>query len=74
MQSHSSIFLFDTDRYGNELQIAEASDAIAAIGEVTMDSGDAIDAAKTAYNGLTADQQSRVANAGDLTAAEEQLK
>ena len=58
----------------DELQIAEASDAIAAIGEVTMDSGDAIDAAKTAYNGLTADQQSRVANAGDLTAAEEQLK
>ena len=44
---------------------------IAAIGEVTKDSKGAIEAARSAYNALTADQKSLVAKADDLVAAEE---
>ncbi|MGM9567249.1 MAG: S-layer homology domain-containing protein [Clostridia bacterium] len=44
---------------------------IAAIGEVTLDSKDAIDAARAAYNALTADQKALVSKADDLVAAEE---
>ena len=44
---------------------------IAAIGEVTKNSKGAIEAARSAYNALTADQKSLVAKADDLVAAEE---
>ena len=46
---------------------------IAAIGTVTLDSGTAIDAARTAYNALTPTQRALVENYGTLTAAEASL-
>ena len=51
----------------------EISDAIAAIGAVTLDSGAAIDAAQAAFDAAPAEVQALVANAGDLAAAKESL-
>ena len=44
---------------------------IDAIGEVTAESGDAIDAARKAYDALTDGQKALVSNYETLTAAEE---
>ena len=46
-------------------------DKIAAIGEVTKDSKDAIEGARAAYNALTDDQKALVEKADDLVSAEE---
>jgi hypothetical protein len=46
---------------------------INAIGTVTLDSKTTIEAARTAYNALTADQKALVANYETLTAAEKAL-
>lgn len=48
----------------------EVSNAIDAIGTVTLDSKDAIEAAKTLYNALTDEEKALVTNYGTLEAAE----
>lgn len=50
---------------------AEVDRLIAAIGEVTLDSGDAIAAARHAFNALTDKQKALVSQPGVLTAAEQ---
>jgi len=52
----------------SDIEAAEA--AIAAIGEVTADSGEAIAAARTAYDALSVHKQAQVANYSVLEAAE----
>ncbi len=49
-------------------------DAINAIGTVTLDSGDVIAAARTAYDGASAEVQAAVTNADQLTAAETAIR
>ena len=49
-------------------------DLINAIGEVTEESGDAINAARAAYDALTAEEQGQVSNYDVLMAAEEAYK
>ena len=51
--------------------VAAVKELIDAIGEVTLDSGDAIDAARAAYDALTDTQKELVKNYEKLTAAEE---
>ena len=51
--------------------VAAVKELIDAIGEVTLESGDAIDAARTAYDTLTDTQKELVKNYEKLTAAEE---
>ncbi|MGI5875077.1 MAG: hypothetical protein ACOX8R_10570, partial [Bacillota bacterium] len=53
--------------------IKAAEDAIAAIGEVTLESEDTIAAARSAFENLTTVQQGKVKNADALTAAEAEL-
>ena len=48
-------------------------DAIAAIGEVTLDSEEAITAARSAYEALEADVKAKVTNLSDLVIAEKDL-
>ena len=48
-------------------------DAIAAIGEVTLDSEEAITAARSAYEALEADVKAKVTNLSDLVVAEKNL-
>jgi len=50
------------------------ADKIAALGTVTLESKEAIEAARTAYDGLTADQKALVTNVKTLTDAEAALK
>ncbi len=54
--------------------VADTIKAIDAIGTVTENSKDAIEAAKTAYNALSDDAKKLVTNASDLTKAEETYK
>ena len=57
-----------------DLKAAKAvDDMIDAIGEVTLESESAIDAARNAYDALTEDQQAEVKNYDKLTAAEARL-
>ena len=58
----------------SELRVAEVSALIDAIGEVTLESGEAIDAANEAYKALSAEDQGKVANAGALETAATALK
>lgn len=51
-----------------------AEDSIGSIGEVTLDSGDAIAKAQEAYDGLTEEQQQAVTNADELKKASETLE
>ena len=51
--------------------VKHVEDLIDAIGEVTADSGDAILAARTAYDALTDEEKAQVSNYADLQAAEE---
>ena len=51
--------------------VVAVKELIDAIGEVTLDSGDAIDAARAAYDALTDTQKELVKNYEELTAAEE---
>ena len=51
-----------------------AVEKISAIGTVTLESRTEIEAARTAYDALTADQKALVSNYGTLTAAEASLK
>ena len=56
------------------LKVEEATNLITAIGgTVTLDSAAAVEAAQAAYDALTSEQQSQVANSGDLNAAITQL-
>ena len=50
--------------------VATTQDLIAAIGEVTTESGEAIAAARTAYDALSEEDQALVSNYATLTAAE----
>jgi uncharacterized repeat protein (TIGR02543 family) len=50
--------------------VATTQDLITAIGEVTIDSGEAIAAARAAYNALSTEDQAFVSNYTTLTAAE----
>ena len=50
--------------------VGTTQDLIAAIGEVTIDKGEAIAAARTAYNALSEEDQALVSNNATLTAAE----
>ncbi len=54
-------------------EAAEVEEAIAAIGTVTLDSAEAIDAARALYDGSDADVQGAVGNLADLEAAETAL-
>ncbi len=54
-------------------KVSEVEDAIAAIGAVTLESADAITAARSLYDGSEAEVQSAVNNLGDLEAAEAAL-
>lgn len=54
-------------------KVSEVEDAIAAIGTVTLESADAITAARSLYDGSEAEVQSAVNNLGDLEAAEAAL-
>ena len=57
-----------------DLQAAKAvDDMIDAIGEVTADSGEAVQAARAAYDALTEEQKAEVKNYNKLTAAEARL-
>lgn len=51
--------------------VTDVMDLIDAIGAVTLDSGNAIAAARKAYDRLTAEQQALVSNYNDLVTAEE---
>ena len=55
-------------------KVSEVEDAIAAIGEVTLESADAVDAAQAALDALSDADAAKVSNADVLTAAAEQLK
>ena len=57
----------------SQMQIDEATRLISEIGPVTLNSGDAISAANTVYNGLSAEEQAKVKNADILVAAREQI-
>lgn len=52
-----------------EAYVAEVEKLIDAIGEVTLNSGDAIEQAENAYNNLTPEQREEVRNSDDLLAA-----
>lgn len=52
-----------------EVYVAEVEKLIDAIGEVTLNSGDAIEQAENAYNNLTPEQREEVRNSDDLLAA-----
>ena len=58
----------------SDLRVGEAEDLIAAIGTVTLESADAVDAAQAALDALSDDDAAKVSNADALTAAAEQLK
>ena len=55
-------------------KVSEVEDAIAAIGTVTLESADAVDAAQAALDALSDADAAKVSNADVLTAAAEQLK
>ncbi len=65
--------LFEARETYDELVSAHAIETVEAlidaIGEVTLDSGDAIEQAENAYNNLTPEQQDEVRNFDDLLAA-----
>ncbi|HIY17367.1 MAG TPA: hypothetical protein H9839_08505 [Candidatus Intestinimonas stercorigallinarum] len=58
----------------SDLRVGETEDLIAAIGEVTLESADAVDAAQAALDALSDADAAKVSNADVLTAAAEQLK
>ena len=58
----------------SDLRVEEVVGLIAAIGEVTLESADAVDAAQAALDALSDDDAAKVSNADVLTAAAEQLK
>ncbi|MFR9192462.1 MAG: DUF4430 domain-containing protein [Anaerovoracaceae bacterium] len=73
------IVLHYTDDYAREAAFAEpeqtAADVIAlidAIGDVTRDSGEAIEAARAAYDSLSAEEQAKVTNYNALMKAEQE--
>ena len=66
------VFYYTDGKSFEDQEAAQAvSDLINAIGDVTLDSKAAIDAARTAYDALTEDQKAYVTNLPTLTAAEE---
>lgn len=58
----------------SQLRADEVSALISAIGEVSLDSKEAVEAAQAAYENLSSGDQAKVANAGDLEAADAKLK
>ena len=56
------------------LRVANVEELVAAIGEVTADSADAIDAARSAYDALSGDDKAKVSNADALETAEAAYK
>ena len=58
----------------DDLRIAEAESLIVAFGEVTMDSGEATDAAQDYYDGLPAEIAANVSNASALESAATELQ
>lgn len=69
------VFYYTDGKSFEDQEAAQAvSDLINAIGDVTLDSKAAIDAARTAYDALTEDQKAYVTNLLTLTAAEELMQ
>ena len=58
----------------NSLRVSEVSDMIDAIGTVTLESGESIDAAKAAFDALPASLQRQVGSASSLEAAGTSLR
>ncbi|MFR5601114.1 MAG: hypothetical protein ACLTKI_01550 [Lachnospiraceae bacterium] len=58
----------------NDLQVAQVVELINAIGTVTIESSDSIEAAKTAFDALSGENQAKVENQSTLEEAEEQVK
>lgn len=58
----------------SQLRVDQVSGLIAAIGQVTLDNREAVDAAQAAYDALSSADQAKIANAGALSAAAETLK
>lgn len=54
---------------GKSDNVVAVENAISAIGQVTLDSGDVITEAEALYNALTEDEKSQVENAAQLTTA-----
>lgn len=57
----------------SSLRVGQVEEAIAAIGEVTLESAEAIQTARDAYDALSKEDAAKVQNAGDLTAADERI-
>ena len=79
LSNGDEIVLHYTDDYAREAAFAEpeqiAADVIAlidAIGNVTRDSGEAIEAARAAYDSLSAEEQAKVTNYNALMKAEQE--
>lgn len=62
--------LTDAEAAYEDLQVSAVADAIEAIGEVSLDSGEAIEAARKAYDALPEALQAKVQNISALTRAE----
>lgn len=57
----------------SNLKVQNVINLIGQIGQVTLDSGEKIDIAKTAYNNLTSKEKERVTNSADIEAASTRL-
>ena len=80
VQAEKSIQTLEAKKQQEELKnqmdaaaAASISNAITAIGEVTLDKRGVVEAARAAYNTLTEDQKALVTNYTDLTAAESRI-
>ena len=80
VQAEKSIQTLEAKKQQEELKnqmdaaaAASISNAITAIGEVTLDKRGVVEAARAAYNTLTEDQKALVTNYTDLTAAENRI-
>lgn len=73
LQVTNAALLDEADNALLVLQAAPVEEAIEAIGEVTLESGEAIDAARKAFDGVEPEVQASVRNAGALDAAAETL-
>ena len=71
--SLAAVMLLALAGCGVSQEVKDVQDQIAAIGEVTVDSEQAIAAAEAAYEALPAEEQEKVKNADVLTAARESL-
>ncbi|MBR5571405.1 MAG: hypothetical protein IKV99_02030 [Oscillospiraceae bacterium] len=71
MNGEKALFDYSDVTFKETTKVEAVEDLIAAIGKVTVDSGDIIKAARAAYNTLTKDEKDLVSNYDDLEDAEE---